>query len=100
LRLDYGLIGVWLLVIGVVAIVLEAALAGFWSVRLARRAQALRLRLMEEQERVQADIERLRLAVAETEALWQPYGRLLRWLRHPLVIALMQSYARRRAGAR
>jgi hypothetical protein len=100
LRLDYGLIGIWLLVIGAGAIVAEGALAGIWTVRLARRAKALRERLLEEQGRLQADVERLRLAIAETETLWQPYARLLRWLRHPLVIALLESYARRGAAAR
>ena len=98
MSVDLGLIGVWLLVIGAVAVVVEGALAGLWSFRLARRAQELRGRLVEEQERLQADVERLRLAIAETETLWQPYGRLLRWLRHPIVIALIQSYARRRAA--
>ena len=98
MSVDLGLIGVWLLVIGAVAVVVEGALAGLWSFRLARRAQELRGRLVEEQERLQADVERLRLAIAETETLWQPYARLLRWLRHPIVIALIQSYARRRAA--
>jgi hypothetical protein len=42
----------------------------------------------------------LRLAVAEMEVLWQPYGRTLRWLRHPIAIALLQSYMRRRGAAR
>ena len=98
MNVDYGSIGVWLLVIGAVAVVVEGALAGLWSFRLARRAQELRGRLVEEQERLQVDVERLRLAIAETETLWQPYARLLRWLRHPIVIALIQSYARRRAA--
>jgi hypothetical protein len=98
LNVDYGSIGVWLLVIGAVAVVVEGALAGLWSFGLARRAQELRGRLVEEQERLQVDVERLRLAIAETETLWQPYARLLRWLRHPIVIALIQSYARRRAA--
>jgi hypothetical protein len=39
---------------------------------------------------------RLRAAVEETKVLWRPYGRILRWARHPLAIALMESYARRR----
>ena len=98
MSVDLGLIGVWLLVIGAVAVVVEGALAGLWSFRLARRAQELRGRLVEEQERLQADVERLRLAIAKTETLWQPYARLLRWLRHPIVIALIQSYVRRRAA--
>jgi hypothetical protein len=99
LQVDYGLIGVGLLVIGVAAILVEGALAGLLSIRLARRVQALRERLLEEQGRLRTDVERLELAFAETGALWQPYGRLLRWLRHPIVIALIQSYARRRAAA-
>ena len=100
MKLDYNLIGVVLLVIGVVAIVFEGALAAAWSVRLSRRARALNERLTEERGRLQGDVERLRLAMAETEMLWRPYGRLLRWLRHPLTIALIQSFARRWAEAR
>ena len=100
MRLDYQTIGIALLVAGVVAIVIELALAALWSFRVSRRAQALSDRLANEQGKLQADLERLRLAMAETEALWQPYARLIRWLRHPLTIALIQSYARRRAAAR
>jgi len=99
-ELDYGLIGIALLVIGVVAIAAEGALAAVWTLRLSRRARALSERLADEQSRLQSDLSRLRFALAETEALWQPYGRLLRWLRHPIAIALLQSYARRRAAAR
>ena len=98
--LDYGLIGIALLVICLVVIVLEGAIAAILSVRLSRRAKSLQDRLASERGRVEAEVERLRLALAETEVLWQPYGRLLRWMRHPLAIALMQSYARRRAAAR
>jgi len=97
---DYTLVGATLLVIGVVAIAAEGGLAALWSVRLSRRARRLQERLLEERGRIEADVERLRLALAETEALWQPYGRLLRWLRHPIAIALLQSYARQRTSAR
>lgn len=100
MRLDYGTIGIALLVAGVVVIVIECGLAGFWSFRVSGRARALSERLASEQGKLQADVERLRQAMAETEALWQPYARLIRWLRHPLTIALIQSYARRRAAAR
>ena len=100
MRLDYNLIGIALLVVGIVAIVVEGALAAIWSLRVSRRARALSLRLTNEQGRLQDDVERLRFALAETEALWQPYATLLRWLRHPLTIALIQSYVRRRAAAR
>jgi len=97
---DLGWIGIWLLVIGVAAILVEGVLAIAWSLRIARHGRALRTRLMTDQGRLQADVERLRGALAETQVLWQPYRRLLRWLRHPLAIALLQSYARRRASAR
>ena len=97
---DWSLVGEWLLVGSFVVIVIECVLAAAWSLRLARHGQALQARLVEEQGRIQADVERLRLALAETVVLWQPYARLLRWLRHPLTIALLQSYARRRAAAR
>jgi uncharacterized protein YlxW (UPF0749 family) len=97
---DLGLVGIWLLVAGVVAIAVEAAVAAVWSIRVSRKAAALSAKLAEERGRLQADVERLQASVAEMEALWRPYGRLLRWLRHPITIALLQSYARRRAAAR
>jgi hypothetical protein len=98
--LDIGLVGIWLLISSVVVIVVEGAIAAVWSVRVSRKAAALSGRLAEERGRLQSDVERLRLSLAEMEVLWRPYGRLLRWLRHPITIALLQSYARRRAAAR
>jgi hypothetical protein len=97
---DLGWIGVWLLVVSAVAVVLEGALVGIWALRLTRRGKLLSQRLAEEQRLIEADIARLNAALAESEALWQPYARLLRVLRHPLVIALIQSFTRRRAAAR
>lgn len=94
--IDLSWVGIWLLVIGVAVIVVEFAVAGIWTARLVRRASDLSQRLASEQALVQADVVRLRETLAETVLLWQPYGRLLRFMRHPLVIALMQSYARRR----
>ena len=90
----------WLLVIGAVAIVLEGAVAALLSVRIAKRARLLNAKLQGEQAEIQSGVARLLGALAETQVLWRPYERLLRWLRHPLTIALMQSYARRRASAR
>jgi len=97
---DLGWIGIWLLVVAVVAIIVEAGLAGLWTVRIARRSKVLSERLAAEQARVQADVERLQAALAEMAILWQPYGRLLRWVQHPLAIALVQSFVRRRAAGR
>jgi len=95
---DLAWIGIWLLVVAAIVIVAETVLAGIWSARIARHSQDLSARLAAEQSRLHADVERLREALAETAVLWQPYGRLLRWLSHPLAIALMQSYARRRVA--
>ena len=95
-----GWIGVWLLVAGTLAIVVEGVLAIVWGARMARRARALSAQLERERGQIAADLKQLRAALDETERLWQPYGRILRWLRHPLVIALLESFARRRAAAR
>jgi hypothetical protein len=93
-------IGVWLLVVGVVAIVVEGVVAAVWTVSLAKRSLALSERLESERALIETDLERLRAAVEETKRLWGPYKRILRWVRHPLAIALLESYARRRVGAR
>jgi len=96
----YTAIGVWLLVASVVAIVVEGVVAAVWGVSLAKRSVALSERIQSERAFIEADLERLRAAIEETERLWRPYRRVLKWVRHPLAIALLQSYARRRAGAR
>jgi hypothetical protein len=94
---SYGWIGVWLLVGAVVAIVIEGVLAAVWALAVGRRTRVLAELLQSEQAMLDDDVRRLRLALEEMERLWRPYGRTLRWLRHPIAIALMQSYARRRA---
>lgn len=96
---DPSRIGIWLLIGSVVLIVIEAMLAGLWTARLARRGQALTKQLQQRQVELKADIDQLQQSLAETVALWQQYERWLRWLRHPLTVALLQSYARRRAAA-
>ncbi len=94
---ELGWIGVWLLVAGAAAIVVEGALAAVWALAVGKRTRALAEKLQAEQALLEDDVRRLRLALEEMERLWRPYGRALRWLRHPLAIALLQSYARRRA---
>lgn len=93
-------IGVWLLVVSVVAVVAEGVVAAVWTVSLAKRSLALSERLESERALIETDRERLRAAIEETKRLWRPYKRILRWVRHPLAIALLESYARRRVGAR
>jgi len=90
-----GWLGVWLFVGSSVVILLELAVAGIWSVRLARRGRALAVALEQERGVIQADMARLRAAMEETRLLWAPYGRVLRYLQHPLVLALFGFYRRR-----
>lgn len=97
---DPGWIGVWLLVAGAAVILAELVLGAAWSARLARRSRVTAARLASERRMIQEDMEKLRASLEEMERLWRPYARVLRWLRHPLTIALMESYSRRRAAAR
>lgn len=90
-----GWVGIALLVAAGLAILVEGALAAVWGVGVARRAATLSERLQTERRLLEADLEKLRLAIAETRRLWRPYRIGLRWLSHPLTIALWQSYRRR-----
>ena len=93
--LDYGLIGIYLLIVAAVAIVIESALAAWWSVRIAQRSQALNEKLLSERANLEAGVARLQMTLKEMNVLWQPYGRLVRWVQHPLAIAVIQSFVRR-----
>jgi hypothetical protein len=90
-----GWVGIGLLVAAGLAIVVEAALAAFWGMAVARRALKLNEFLNNERAMLESDLEKLRLAMEETRRLWRPYRTILRWLGHPLTIALWRSYARR-----
>ena len=90
-----GWAGVGLLVVAGLAIVVESAVAAWWGRALAMRPLTLSKSLDAERRLVEADLEKLRLALAETKKLWRPYRIALRWLQHPLVIALLGSYRRR-----
>ena len=90
-----GWVGVGLLIAAGLAIVIEGVVAALWGMAVAKRALTLSQRLEAERRLVEADLERLRLALEETQRLWRPYRMVLRWLQHPLVIALLGSYRRR-----
>ena len=98
-NLDLGLLGIVLLIVSVVAMVVESIVAALWSVRIARHSQELNKRLSSERASLQADVDRLLASIEEMNRLWEPYRRLLRWLQHPLAIALVQSFVRRRRAA-
>jgi hypothetical protein len=94
---ELSTIGIWLLLGGVVVIVIEMVVAGIWTARVAKRSRQLNERIATETGLIQEDLARLKAALEETRRLWQPFRRVLRWVRHPLAVAFMQSYARRRA---
>ncbi len=93
-----GWLGVWLFVGSSVVVVIELAVVGIWSLRLARQGRALSVAVQDQRELIQADVARLQAAMEETRRLWAPYRRALRWLRHPLAAALIASYWRRWFG--
>ena len=90
-------VGPWLLVVGGAVILVEGTISAVWSVRLARQGRALAAMLERERGVVQSDVARLRGTLEETRRLWEPWRRALRWLRHPLVAALLASFWRRAA---
>lgn len=85
----------WLLVAGAVVILIEVVILAVWSRRLAKGGEALAVMLTTQRGLIQADVQRLQATLEETKRLWAPYGRVLRWLRHPLIAALMASFWRR-----
>ncbi len=93
-----GTIGIGLLVAAVITISVELTLMAVWGLAMGRRMQALSQRLATQRAEIAADVEKLRRSIEETRALWQPYGRVLRWLNHPLLLALLGSYRRRMAA--
>jgi hypothetical protein len=90
-----GWVGVGLLTAAGLAIVVEGVLAAIWARAVARRSLTLAELLNSERGMLESDLERLRLAIEETQRLWRPYRTALRWLGHPLTIALWRSYRRR-----
>ena len=85
---------------GIVVMLVEAVLVAVWGLAVARRTRTLNAMVEAEKGLIDADIKKLRSALEETQRLWRPYRRVLKWLRHPLTIALLQSYARRRVRGR
>lgn len=90
-----GWVGVGLLAAAGLAILVEMALAAVWGTALAKRTLKLTERLNTERGLLESELEKLRLAMEDTQRLWRPYHTVLRWLGHPLTIALWQSYRRR-----
>ncbi len=70
------------------------------ALRARRQALALRFTLVEARHNTLVALTLLRHQCAETNALLSPWRRVLRWARHPLVIATLDWYRRRRRARR
>lgn len=85
---------------GLLLIVIELILIIPRAVRLTNRINQLNL-LFEDSLRLTHDeLQSLREARVETQSLLRPYRRIARWLGHPVTLALLASYRRRRTARR
>jgi hypothetical protein len=91
----------WLALAGVggLVIVVELLIAVPLVIRLRRRIAQLSGLVALDAGVAESELLRLQLALADSRRLLLPYRRLLKYLRHPLVIALLASLRRRRARA-
>jgi hypothetical protein len=64
--------------------------------RVRRRALALSMQVLAARAEAVEGLERLERRREETEQYMRPIRRLRRWIRHPLSVATMQSYRRKR----
>jgi hypothetical protein len=92
-----GWMGIWLLVAGVGLIVVELAVLAPRLLRLQRKAVALRTALDREGGMRDLELQRLRFVLDEIDFKLRPFRRLRRVALHPLTLALLASYRRRRA---
>jgi hypothetical protein len=82
--------------VGLLAILIELALIMPRAIRLTKKARTLTFLVNENLRLTNHELEILRQSQAETSALLRPYRRIARYLRNPLVLALLESYRRRR----
>ena len=91
-----GWVGLGLLGLGLVLVVFELFLILSSVLSLRRRALELQRLVLANRVVLEAELAHLRLLASERELMAKPYRRLLRWLTHPLMVALLQSHRRRR----
>jgi hypothetical protein len=91
----------WLAIAGVggLVIVFELLIAVPLVIRLHSRVAQLSGMVASEAGMAESELVRLELALADSRRLLLPYRRLWKYLRHPLVVALLASVWRRRRVA-
>lgn len=95
-----GQVGLALVLAGVVLLVVAVLAVVPRALRVRRRALALRASVLDAQRDAMTALALLEEQRAETEELLVPWRTLLRWARHPLVVATLAWYRRRRAAQR
>ena len=95
-----GLVGRVLLVAGPVLLVVAALTVVPPLVRVRRRAMLVRARVEAARRETQVAVALLEAQRGETDELLRPWRTLLRWARHPLVVATFAWYRRRSAARR
>jgi hypothetical protein len=91
-----GLIGRVMLGAGTLLLVLALTAVLPRVFRIRRRIQVLRLQVTAARADALASLLLLRARRTETEELLAPWRTILRWVRHPLVVATLEWYGRRR----
>ena len=91
-------IGIAMVVIGLIAILIEVGLIVPRAIRLNRLLSVLIEAIDEARLAIESDLAQISASGRETHLLWKPYRRILRWLSHPLTVALFASYRRRRTS--
>ena len=91
-------VGTWLLIGALALVVVEVLLIVPMAVRLRRRLTVLRDLTAGSTAEIRAQLVTLQAGRAELTGRLRPYRRLWRILNHPLAVALLASYQRRRAS--
>jgi len=95
-----ALVGQAMLAAGAALVVIALLAVLPRALRVRRRALALQASVRALDRERLTGLARIQAQRAETEALLVPWQRLLRWARHPLVVATVDWYVRRRRRGR
>ena len=95
-----GLVGQAMLVLALVLILAGMLVTLPRLLRVRRRALALSVRVKAAQAEALEALDRLEERRDETEEILRPVRRLRRWVRHPLSVATVQSFRRKRRRGR
>lgn len=93
-------VGAGMAVAGLLLVVIELILIIPRAIRLTNRLKQLNLLFEDSLRLTHHELQSLSETRVETQALLRPYRQIARWLGHPITLALLASYRRRRAARR